>query len=158
MEYFFTADEHYGHENIIKYCNRPFSSIEEMNEYLIEQHNSVVKKGDISIHVGDFALLPKDEVGKIISRLNGQNIFLKGSHDRWGSNLPFLWEKTLDGEMVVCCHYPMLSWPRSHHGSWLLHGHTHGRLRAYPGILDVGVDQWMFQPLSWEEVRRSLWR
>lgn len=158
MTYWFTADEHYGHYNIIEYCNRPFSSLEEMNETLIENLNAIVKKGDVVVHIGDFALMRKENVGGIISRLEGNNIFLQGSHDKWSSSLPFLWERTIDGEMVVCCHYPMLSWPRSYHGSWLLHGHTHGRLRSYPGILDVGVDVQDFSPISWDEIRTKLWR
>jgi calcineurin-like phosphoesterase family protein len=158
MKYWFTADEHYGHSNIIQYCNRPFSSVEEMNESLIEKSNSLVKKEDVVIHLGDFALLSKEEVGKIIQRLNGNHVFLQGSHDRWLSDGRFLLEKTIGEDRIVCCHYPMLSWPRSHHGSCLLHGHTHGRLRAYPGILDVGVDCWNFFPIDWETAKRNLWR
>ena len=158
MNYFFTADEHYGHKNIIKYCDRPFHDIEEMNEELLKRHNSVVQEDDIVIHAGDFALMPKDKVGQIISRLHGEHIFLQGSHDRWASNLSFLWERKLGDNYFVVCHYPMLSWPRSHHGSYLLHGHTHGRMKTYPGILDVGVDCWNFTPVALYQVERALWR
>ena len=158
MRYFFTSDEHYGHSNIIKYCNRPFENVEEMNETLIRNHNLMVGKGDVVIHAGDFSLMKKEEVGKIVERLNGEHIFLQGSHDRWGSNLPFLWEKKIEDLQIVVCHYPMLSWPRSYHGSWLLHGHTHGRMETYPGILDIGVDCWDFYPVDWETIRRNLWR
>ena len=54
--HFFTADEHYNHENIIFYCSRPFESVKEMNEELIKRHNLVVHDGDTVIHVGDFTL------------------------------------------------------------------------------------------------------
>lgn len=50
--YFYTADEHYNHKNIIKYCNRPFSNVEEMDETLIANHNSIVNENDITIHGG----------------------------------------------------------------------------------------------------------
>lgn len=156
--YFFIADEHYWHANIISYCERPFKDVEEMNETLVENHNSVVGPKDTTIHIGDFALCKKSQAGEIIARLNGEHIFLQGSHDKWGSNLPFLWEHQIDDFYLVACHYPMLSWPRSHHGSYLLHGHTHGRLVGYPGILDVGVDNFNFYPISFDIVRRRLWR
>ena len=81
--YFFTADEHYGHRNIIRYCNRPFNSVEEMNETIIKNHNEVVKKDDRVIHAGDFTLANNDYAARIISRLNGVHTFLIGSHDNW---------------------------------------------------------------------------
>ena len=158
MSYFFTADEHYGHANIIKYCDRPFGDVTEMNEELIRRHNNIVQSHDTVIHAGDFALCGKDQAGAVISRLHGDHVFLQGSHDRWAQGLSFLWERGIEDLYLVVCHYPMLSWPRSHHGSFLLHGHTHGRLKSYPGILDVGVDVWDFQPVPFEEIRRQVWR
>ncbi len=80
--YFFTADEHYLHENAIKYSNRPFQNKEEMTEGIISRHNKVVKKNDIVVHAGDTSLAKIEFVEPIISRLNGTHIFLKGSHDR----------------------------------------------------------------------------
>jgi len=54
--YFFTADEHYYHKNIIKYCNRPFANVENMNRALIGRHNEVVSNTDTVVHAGDFTL------------------------------------------------------------------------------------------------------
>lgn len=131
-----------------------------MNEELIRRHNGRVGTNDSVVHAGDFSLGRREETEGVIRRLNGHHVFLQGSHDYWarGKKLPFLWEWTVDDLQIVVCHYPMLSWPRSYHGSWLLHGHTHGRLKAYPGILDVGVDNWDFYPVDFDEVRRHLWR
>lgn len=56
MNIFFTSDTHFGHNNIIKLSNRPFSSVEEMNEGLIERWNDVVGAEDIVYHLGDFSL------------------------------------------------------------------------------------------------------
>jgi len=56
MNYFFTADEHFGHANIIKYCNRPFKNTDEMDSVIIERHNEVVKEDDIVVHAGDFTM------------------------------------------------------------------------------------------------------
>ena len=158
MNYWFTADEHYDHKNIIKFCDRPFFDVEEMNETLIRNHNEVVQEDDTVIHAGDFALTSKKRAGEIIQQLKGNHIFLQGSHDKWGSNLPFLWEKQIEDIYVVVCHYPMLSWPRSYHGSYLLHAHTHCRLRSYPGILDIGVDCWDFYPADFKTIRTKIWK
>ena len=81
--YFFTADEHYGHTNIIKYCDRPFSSVEKMDTEIIKRHNDLVSPRDITIHAGDFTLAKKAFAENYIKRLNGTHIFLKGSHDYW---------------------------------------------------------------------------
>lgn len=152
--YFFTADEHYGHKAMLQY--RPFETVSEMTHKLIDNHNSVVKKGDITVHIGDFTLAKNPEYAlSIIERLNGTHVFLKGSHDYWLDPGPrkldwlpadYLWEKTLKYPdkkryFITCCHYPMRSWPRSHYpGSWQLFGHHHGKLPPYGLQMDVGVD------------------
>jgi calcineurin-like phosphoesterase family protein len=82
MNTFFTADEHYLHENIIKFCNRPFANRDEMKEALIENHNQVVKDGDKVIHLGDFSYRGNwHEVQTILRRLNGNHEFIFGNHD-----------------------------------------------------------------------------
>ena len=81
----FISDNHFNHKNIIKYCNRPFENVKEMDEYMIEQWNSVIKEGDLVYHLGDFALgLNPDEYNELIERLNGQIILIRGNHDRKG--------------------------------------------------------------------------
>ena len=82
--YFFTADEHFCHANIIKYCNRPFDSVEEMDKAIIDRHNSVVQPKDTVIHVGDFCMSKnRGMVESIVKQLKGKHIFLRGSHDYW---------------------------------------------------------------------------
>jgi len=154
---YFTADEHYGHTKIIKYCNRPFSSVEEMDEFIITAHNDVVRAGDLVVHVGDFAL--SKDVGKYMSRLNGERFFIRGSHDRWMGNMqvPYIWERKIGGQWVVCCHYAMRTWPRSHYGSWQLFGHSHGKLKDHgTRQMDVGVDTNDFRPYSFDDIATKL--
>ena len=153
--YYFTSDEHYGHVNIIKYCNRPFKDIKEMDDKLIDMQNSVVKDDDIVIHVGDFTLKNKKEAENYIRRLNGKHIFLKGSHDYWNKDLPDIWEKLIGGVYIVACHYPFRVWPRSHYGSINLHGHSHGKLKPLENQWDVGVDNNNFYPVSFEDLLRK---
>jgi len=158
-QYWFSADHHFWHKNIIKYCNRPFSSVEEMNEELILRHNKVVKKEDTTIIAGDFCMTSDiQEVYKIVQKLNGKIIILKGSHDRWMKKKHFrrhyheIWEKTIEGIKIVVCHYAMRTWAASHYNSYHLYGHSHGNLPSQGKSMDIGVDTNNFYPYSFNEI------
>jgi calcineurin-like phosphoesterase family protein len=153
MEYFFTADEHHGHARILEYCNRPFANVDEMDDEIIKRHNEVVSQDDIVIHVGDFTL--KKDANQYLRRLNGQHVFIRGSHDYWLEDTfcPDIWEKKIEGIYVVACHYNMRIWPRSHYNSWQLFGHSHGKSEEIGKQLDVGVDTHNFYPYSFKEIK-----
>lgn len=154
--YWFTADEHYLHANIIKYCNRPFANVEEMNAEIIKRHNSIVQINDVTIHAGDFCW-KKLHAKNFIKQLNGNHIFLRGSHDRWlPNNAKYLWENRIENQFIVVCHYAMRVWPRSHYNSWQLYGHSHGRLNSTGKQWDIGVDNNDFYPLSFEQIKKIM--
>lgn len=125
-----------------------------MNHTLITNHNSMVSDNDIFIHIGDFTLVPNPRyANEIIRQLNGDKIFLIGSHDLWLQKKgKQMWEGTIEGIHIVCNHYPMYSWPRSHYGSFLLYGHHHGRFSIPCKALDVGVDTNNFYPYSLDKI------
>ena len=151
---FFTSDEHYGHKRIIEYCNRPFDHLSQMDEEIIKRHNVIVSGGDTVVHVGDFTLLPTlEEAKKYISRLNGHHIFLKGSHDRWLTSNNTIYEKKVNGQVIVACHYAMRVWAKSHYGSWHVYGHSHGKLEPIGKSWDVGVDKNNFFPVSFDQLK-----
>ena len=151
--YFFTADQHYGHKNIIKYCQRPFNVLDEMDEILIQNHNEIIKKNETIIHAGDFAWVKThSQANKYINRLNGNHIFLKGSHDKWMKGKNQIWEKIIYGKFIVICHYAMRTWARSHFNSWHLYGHTHGGLEPQGKSWDIGVDNNNFYPVSFNQI------
>ena len=156
---YFTADQHYGHTNIIKYCNRPFSSIEEMNRALIRNHNAVVSKNDIVYHLGDFSFRQHSHY---LKDLNGRHILILGNHDRLKKKVTGLEEiyqvlrLKYRGEILWLSHYPHLSWPHSYHGSWHLFGHVHGREPGVGLSMDVGVDANNFTPVSFEQVTERM--
>lgn len=77
----YISDSHFNHNRIIDYCNRPFNSVEDMNETMIKRWNSVVKKDDIVWHLGDFALGDKEYITNIVNQLNGKIKLIKGNHD-----------------------------------------------------------------------------
>lgn len=155
--YWFTSDEHYDHQNIIKYCKRPFADIEEMNKEIINRHNEVIHNKDIIIHAGDTCWHKTFLLKGHLAKLNGTNIFLKGSHDKQLSTThPYIWEKMIEDKYIVVCHYAMRTWPRSHYNSWQLFGHSHGRLDPIGKQYDVGVDNNNFYPVSFEQLKEIM--
>ncbi len=111
----FTSDLHLGHRSAINMCERPFETVEEMNETLIRNFNSCVKKNDTVYILGDIAhRTPVVEVNQLIGRLNGKKILCKGNHDkRYDVELfegiyDFL-EISVHGVNVSLMHYPMMS-------------------------------------------------
>jgi calcineurin-like phosphoesterase family protein len=159
--WFWAADEHYGHTKVIEYCDRPFTTVEEMDACMISNHNSIVTPQDVTVHCGDFSLFSKKYeiiLKKYIKKLNGTHIFIDGSHDWWlkGRHAPHIWEKTIEKQPIVCCHYAMRTWPRSHYGSWHLFGHSHGMTEPYGKSFDVGVDSHNFKPWSFDEIKEKM--
>lgn len=75
------ADTHFNHKNIIKYCNRPYNSVEEMNRDIICKWNSVVRPNDIVFHLGDFGFGTQMELESIFKQLNGKKYLIMGNHD-----------------------------------------------------------------------------
>ena len=86
---FFTSDLHLGHANVIRYDNRPFSSVEEMNEELIKRWNAKVGKGDVVYVLGDFIWHTDKKPEDILWALNGMKILIRGNHDRFADQTLF---------------------------------------------------------------------
>ena len=163
-EPFFTSDTHWFHKNICEYSKRPFSSIEEHDEALIENWNKKVPKGSTVYHAGDFAMTWKKQevtkVNKLLSRLNGTIHLILGNHDRDAvKNAKFAWigdykSIKVGDQKIVIFHYCIRSWHHSHRGSWMLFGHSHGNLsvEGCGKCIDVGVDCWDYAPVSFDEI------
>ena len=165
---FFTSDHHFGHKGIIKHAKRPFASVEEMNETLILRWNEKVKKNDIVYHLGDIGLMASSKLAEILERLNGKIHLIKGNHDDLNRNCKerFEWIKdyhelklpdpdSVNNQLIVMMHYPLMTWKGKYSGSFHLFGHSHGKLKGFNRntALDVGVDCHNFYPISYEEVR-----
>lgn len=140
MRNFYISDLHLGHANIILYDNRPFKSIDEMDEKLIENWNAVVTDEDVVYHIGDFSWDKYDKWVDQIRRLNGRIFLIKGNHDRENYLNQLLndrrvkdkvigWENYKEisdaGKMVVMSHYYMTSHNGMFRGSKHLYGHVH---------------------------------
>lgn len=173
---FFTSDTHYGHFNIIKYCNRPFKGIGEMNEALIDNWNKVVSDNDTVFHLGDFAFGGFSTLETIRSCLKGNIVLIFGNHDIRNINIQnqTRLSKMFDwvGEMLtihiekrplILSHYPLLCYPN---GYWNLHGHVHSGPNSTsqdvlentfkPTQYDVGVDNNNFTPISYLQIKNII--
>ncbi|MDX1286300.1 MAG: hypothetical protein R3182_14875, partial [Draconibacterium sp.] len=158
---FFTSDSHFQHKNIIKYCNRPFKTLKDMDSTLVKNWNSIVGPNDYLFHLGDFCFGAKSSWAYLLDALNGIKFLAAGNHDKnitpdkfmdvqHRFNLRIVGDSEMesDGQRITVDHYPMLSWYQSHRGSWQLFGHVHGGLsnkgldatKLTPNQMDVGVD------------------
>lgn len=175
MKNWVSSDWHAHHQNIIKYCNRPFKDIDEMHEALINNYNKVVKPEDTCYFLGDMSFA-RDfyAISSFYSRLNGNKILVFGNHDKDHrenyidlTRSPFVKcsdrvevTLSLDGEsvFVVMDHYPLLQWNRGHHGSLMLHGHCHSNNDMNKGTrrYDVGVDGNNYTPVDIQEIWRKV--
>lgn len=166
---FFTSDHHFGHQNIIRFCNRPFESVEQMNSELIRRWNEKIQKGDDVYHLGDFALCSNEVFSEIREQLNGNIHLIAGNHEATALNnrKRFAWmkeyyelkvkdEDSPNGvQRIVLFHYAMRTWRGASRGTWHLYGHSHNTLPDWENSLsfDIGVDCHNFYPLSYEEVK-----
>jgi calcineurin-like phosphoesterase family protein len=181
-EVYFTADTHFGHANIIRYCHRPYRDVAEMDAAMIAAWNAKVPAEAIIYHLGDFTLAGRTAAAGYFAQLHGQIRVLPGSHDeRWLPKKlgPDTELRSLDGvpveimppllslefpslssdgqhpQVIVLCHYALRVWDRSHYGAWHLYGHSHGDLPPLGRSLDVGVDV-RAAPLRLDEVAALL--
>jgi calcineurin-like phosphoesterase family protein len=178
---YFSSDQHFGHNNILKYCNRPFDNVHIMDQVIFDNINEVVGYDDTLYILGDFCFKGKKPIDYRV-RINCREVHLiLGNHDKRKDFYPN--ESTVDmngfssiqevKEIIYCnqriylSHYPCRSWPASHKGSFMLFGHVHSKLEnedrnSSRKTLDVGVDNCINfnkpfgQPFSFKEVQQIM--
>jgi calcineurin-like phosphoesterase family protein len=133
MTNFYISDTHFDHAKIIELCNRPFANVDEMNETMVRNWNSVVTKDDVVHFLGDFAWKSH---AYWIEQLNGKIIFYRGNHDKGlVANEEYI--EMQDGEWkLVLFHYPIVSWNGLFRGVFHFYGHVH-------------TDKLLYMPLDW---------
>ena len=183
---FFTSDPHYGHRNILKFCNRPYNDTKEMEQDLIKRWNSVVSNNDIAFILGDIVWFDgRSNTQRILEQLNGKEIhIIPGNHDD-RRNFEYLSERFIFHDSIVTCfintgegikevflsHFPMATWP--HHDRKAIHlfGHIHSGpncdnnaidvpgkdlLLKFGKCYDVGVDNNNYTPIELTEILNEI--
>jgi len=172
---YFTSDSHFGHKNIIQFCQRPFETTLDMNLHMIRSWNSIVTPDDTVYHLGDFMFsLTRKWSIRLLQQLNGNIIIIKGNHDRenmlnhytnkgliegwvYNKNITYDFDgKTYNFSLSHYPHHPIVK------DLICLHGHIHGQYehrttyQKHPMGLDVGVDSIGYVPISIEDVIKKI--
>ena len=163
---FFTADTHLGHGNIIKYCDRPFKSLDKMNSTIINNWNSRVKQTDTVIVNGDFCFKNTSNRGEGINKhwfwwadqLNGNKVFIEGNHDKHNGKFTHIKSLVLNLNKrdIFITHRPsdiLLGY------DLYLTGHVHNNWKhkiitdeRKHILINIGVDVWNFMPVKLDEI------
>lgn len=155
---FLISDTHFGHENIIRYCNRPFATAEEMDEIMIARWNAIVRPSDHVWHLGDVAM-SETAFLRCVPRLQGKLRLVLGNHDHQVPMRTILqyFEKVRMWRLFkpfILTHAPLH--PESFgKASWNIHGHTHEQ-PAYPGgYINVSVEHTNYTPVALDDVAKQ---
>lgn len=146
-KYFITSDLHFGHKNVLKFCpdTRPWVTIEEMEDGIVDHWNSRVEPDDVVFDLGDMFFGNKESITRILHKLNGNIVHLYGNHSKvlrnqFKLNSYDYLEINYNNTHIVMNHYAQRTWNRSHYGSIHMFGHSHGGLESYGRSMDVGWD------------------
>ncbi len=165
MKTFVIADPHFGHENIIRYCNRPFESAAEMDKALIDNWNNTVSNDDLVWVLGDFALASRDYTKFIIKSLKGRKRLILGNHDRYNPE----WYREAGFEFVspypiiihdfiVLSHAP-LEFLNENCTFFNIYGHVHNDSRYEDVTYNGGcvcVERTEYKPMDMDWIRTGV--
>jgi calcineurin-like phosphoesterase family protein len=164
MTIWFTSDSHFGHAGIVTFTDkegaylRPFSTVEEMDEHMVEQWNAHVKPGDKVYHLGDFFFGDYTRLPKLGARLHGKKRLIVGNHDKL--RRPELaqvfakvetWRLFKDGGFMLS-HIPIMPDQFESKAKVNVHGHIHGRPDPSPQHFNICVERHGYRPLSMDEL------
>lgn len=163
----FISDTHFFHTNILKFVGddnkriRPFDSLEEMHEYMIEKWNKVVKDGDYVYHLGDVTFQYHGAFNNLMSRLKGKKRLIVGNHDKiWNPALINNFEKVdlwhgFKEWNFTASHIPlMLTSLRD--GAYNVHGHVHQNSLKNPNYINVSVEVRDYTPVNIDEIAAEI--
>jgi calcineurin-like phosphoesterase family protein len=157
---FLISDTHFGHVGVTQFLRndgtklRPWDNIEEMDEALVSNWNSVVTPKDKVYHLGDVVINRKQL--KTLSRLNGEKVLVKGNHDIFRINEYLEHFKDVRGyhilDNLIMSHIPIHPDSKGRfRGN--IHGHLHANTVGDPWYYNVSVEQINYTPISFETVR-----
>lgn len=164
MRVFFTADTHFGDSNILRYENRPFSGVEEMNSEIIRKWNETISADDKIFLVGDFSAYGFEKSREICQQLNGEKFLIMGNHDT--ENEQYYYNCGFSG----VSRYPIIYenfWLVSHEPLYInrnmpyanIFGHVHAN-PIYTDVSErsfcVSVERINYTPVEFSEIKRRI--
>lgn len=170
---FYTADLHIGHANIIKHCQRPFESVEEMNQALLHNWNKAIHRDDTVYILGDLFFRNSVPAEEYLQQMKGKKHLIVGNHDSsWMKKVDLAkyfdevshMAEIIDGsQRLTLCHYPMMSWNGCNRDAYQIYGHIHNNrndtywplLSESTLSLNAGVDINGFRPVALQELIRN---
>ena len=171
IKIFFTADQHFGHINIIRHCSRPFSSVIEMDKSLLENWNSCVGQNCTVYIIGDLFFRNTVPAHEYLLKINGKKHLIIGNHDKdWMKRIDlfdffetvsYMAEISDGSHRITLCHYPLMTWDGCGKGTYMIHGHCHNSidtmyfslLQIMPDILNAAVEINGYQPVTFDELK-----
>ena len=164
MKTFIIADTHFGHSNIIKYCNRPFTNVEDMDNQLIKNWNNVVSKNDTVYHLGDFALGNIEKIAEYRSKLNGKIFLIMGNHDSYNIKKYYEagFEKVYDKPIIyqdffILSHKPLSTTENMPYVN--IFGHVHNNPK-YTNVGDnsfcVSIERINYKPILFNDITKII--
>lgn len=169
---YYTGDLHFGHQNVIKFDNRPFADLDEMERVLINNWNARVQTGDTVYILGDFCYRNDKAAKWYLQKLKGHKILIIGNHDgktlqdsevtKYFDEIRSMMHVT-DGDKQIClCHFPIAEWNGYFRGSWHIYGHIHNRknetyefMRTKEHALNAGCMINHYMPVTFEELLKN---
>ena len=155
MNTLFISDTHFGHNNIIKYCNRPFNSTEEMDERMVTNWNNKVRPGDTVYHLGDIVMFFRD-AKRILPELNGNIRLVVGNHDDikalagLGRIQRFYESKKVKDLNLLLTHRP--TYMGVEPSMYNVHGHIHDLQSPTHNHINISVEQIDYTPITYDEL------
>lgn len=164
----FTADLHLGHRAILRLANRPFSSIDQHDETIIENINKLVKSGDDLYILGDISFNQSYNAYRdIFKKIKGNKYIIVGNHDNKNNLIKCQKEGlvvsvresqilNIGSDTVHLTHYPLREFFNFFHGGYHLYGHCHGNIPDYCKSTDTGVDCWEMECVEFSELKKYI--
>lgn len=156
------SDTHFGHKNMINFVDsnnnriRPFESVEEVDQLMINNWNSLIKQGDRVYHLGDVCIQRKDL--EILKSLNGRKCLIKGNHDifKLKDYIPYFDDvrayKVFPEQGIICSHVPIHPAQLKHRFKFNVHGHLHTNKIEDPQYINICVENTDYRPISFEDI------
>ena len=168
----YTADQHFGHRNIIRLDHRPFADVEDMDSCLIKLWNERVQRDDTVYILGDICYRSGKSPSWYLKQLKGHKVLIRGNHDgvtlkdedalKLLDGVESLLEISDNGKQIVMCHYPLAEWPGFFRGAYHIYGHIHSNknvaydvMKQFDTALNAGCMINGYAPASLNELIRN---